>query len=47
MCPVDDDNDYLFDEDKPNDLNGNGVIEQMRKYVPGKGTTGSAGSIPG
>jgi hypothetical protein len=35
--PVDDDNDYLFDEDKPTDLNGNGVIEQMRKYVPGKG----------
>jgi hypothetical protein len=36
--PVDDDNDGLFDEDGPNDLNGNGVIEQMRKYVPGKGT---------
>jgi hypothetical protein len=36
--PVDDDNDYLFDEDGPEDLNGNGVIEQMRKYVPGKGT---------
>jgi len=35
--PVDDDNDYLFEEDKPTDLNGNGVVEQMRKYVPGKG----------
>jgi hypothetical protein len=35
--PVDDDNDYQFDEDKPTDLNGNGVIEQIRKYVPGKG----------
>jgi len=35
--PVDDDNDGLFDEDGPNDLNGNGVIEQMRLYVPGKG----------
>jgi hypothetical protein len=36
--PVDDDNDGLYDEDGPNDLNGNGVIEQIRKYVPGKGT---------
>ena len=36
--PVDDDNDGLFDEDGPNDLNGNGVIEQIRKFVPGKGT---------
>jgi hypothetical protein len=35
--PVDDDNDGLFDEDPPNDLNGNGVIEQIRKYVPGEG----------
>ena len=35
--PVDDDNDGLYDEDGPNDLNGNGVIEQIRKYVPGKG----------
>jgi hypothetical protein len=31
--PVDDDNDGLFDEDGPDDLNGNGVIEQIRKYV--------------
>jgi hypothetical protein len=37
--PVDDDNDGLFDEDGPDDLNGNGVIEQIRKYVGmGKGT---------
>ena len=36
--PVDNDNDGLYDEDGPNDLNGNGVIEQIRKYVPGKGT---------
>lgn len=35
--PVDDDNDGLIDEDGPNDLNGNGVIEQIRKYVPGQG----------
>ncbi|MFC1728875.1 M14 family metallopeptidase [candidate division KSB1 bacterium] len=36
--PVDDDNDGLYDEDPSNDLNGNGVIEQIRKYVPGGGT---------
>ncbi len=36
--PVDEDNDGLYDEDGPNDLNGNGVIEQIRKYVPGRGT---------
>ncbi|MDX1315436.1 MAG: M14 family metallopeptidase, partial [Eudoraea sp.] len=35
--PVDSDNDGLFDEDGPNDLNGNGVIEQIRVYTPGKG----------
>ncbi|MGA2531869.1 MAG: M14 family metallopeptidase [Candidatus Aminicenantales bacterium] len=35
--PVDDDGDRLVDEDKPDDLNGNGIIEQIRKYVPGKG----------
>src|SRR5450759_543057 len=35
--PVDDDNDYQFDEDGPEDLNGNGIIEQIRKYVPGQG----------
>ncbi len=36
--PVDSDGDGLFDEDGPNDLNGNGVIEQIRKYAPGEGT---------
>jgi len=36
--PVDDDNDGLYDEDGPEDLNGNGVVEQIRKYVPGRGT---------
>jgi len=35
--PVDEDNDGLFDEDGPNDLNGNGIIEGIRKYVPGQG----------
>jgi len=35
--PVDEDNDGLYDEDGPNDLNGNGIIEQIRKYVPGEG----------
>jgi hypothetical protein len=37
FVPVDDDNDGQFDEDPPNDMNGNGVIEQIRKYVPGEG----------
>ncbi|MEQ9401482.1 MAG: M14 family metallopeptidase [Longimicrobiales bacterium] len=36
--PVDSDGDGHFDEDGPDDLNGNGVIEQIRKYVPGEGT---------
>ena len=36
--PVDSDGDGLFDEDGANDLNGNGVIEQIRKYVPGQGS---------
>jgi hypothetical protein len=35
--PVDDDNDGVFDEDPPEDINGNGVIEQIRKRVPGEG----------
>ncbi len=35
--PLDDDNDYQADEDRPDDMNGNGVVEQMRKNVPGKG----------
>jgi hypothetical protein len=36
--PVDDDNDGVADEDGDDDLNGNGVIEQIRKHVPGEGT---------
>ncbi len=36
--PVDSDGDGLYDEDGPDDLNGNGVIEQIRKYTPGEGT---------
>jgi hypothetical protein len=35
--PVDDDNDGLYDEDPAEDMNGNGVIETIRKYVPGEG----------
>lgn len=35
--PVDDDGDGQFDEDGPDDLNGNNNIEQIRKYVPGEG----------
>jgi len=37
-APVDNDNDGVADEDDVDDLNGNGVIEQMRRYVPGQGT---------
>jgi hypothetical protein len=36
--PLDSDRDGLFDEDGPNDLDGDGHIVQMRKYVPGEGT---------
>jgi hypothetical protein len=36
--PVDDDNDGVYDDDGPDDLNKNGVIEQIRKHVPGRGT---------
>jgi hypothetical protein len=36
--PVDSDGDGVADEDGPDDLNGNGVIEQVRKHVPGQGT---------
>jgi hypothetical protein len=36
--PVDSDGDGLFDEDGDDDLNGNGIIEQIRKYTPGEGT---------
>jgi len=35
--PVDDDNDGVFDEDPPEDVNGNGIVEQIRKSVPGQG----------
>jgi len=35
--PVDDDNDGASDEDGDDDLNGNGVIEQIIKHVPGQG----------
>ena len=35
--PVDDDNDGLIDEDPPEDINSNGIIEQIRKLVPGEG----------
>jgi len=35
--PVDDDNDGLFDEDPPEDINGNGIVEQIRMFVPGRG----------
>ena len=36
--PLDRDLDGLFDEDPPDDLDGDGNIVQMRKYVPGEGT---------
>jgi hypothetical protein len=36
--PLDSDRDGRFDEDGPNDLDGDGHIVQMRKYVPGEGT---------
>jgi hypothetical protein len=35
--PTDTDNDGLVDSDDIIDLNGNGVIDQIRKYVPGQG----------
>jgi Zinc carboxypeptidase len=34
QAPVDSDGDGLFDEDPPNDLNGDGNITMMRKKVP-------------
>lgn len=37
LAPTDNDGDGLFDEDGPDDLDGDGEILQMRKYVPGKG----------
>jgi hypothetical protein len=36
--PLDSDGDGLLDEDPPDDLDGDGQITQMRKYVPGEGT---------
>ena len=36
--PWDDDRDGRADEDPANDLDGDGMITQMRKYVPGHGT---------
>lgn len=36
--PTDNDRDGLFDEDGPDDLDGDGNITMMRKYVPGEGT---------
>ena len=44
--PVDDDNDGVEDEDGDDDLNGNGVIEQIRKYVPGQGTHRKSAADP-
>ena len=35
-----------FDEDGPEDLNGNGVIEQIRKHVPGQGTHRKSAADP-
>lgn len=38
VLPTDNDDDGLFDEDPPDDLDGDGQITQMRKHVPGRGT---------
>lgn len=38
VSPIDNDRDGRFDEDPPDDLDGDGHIVQMRKYVPGEGT---------
>ncbi|MEM7518335.1 MAG: M14 family metallopeptidase, partial [Planctomycetota bacterium] len=37
-APTDNDRDGAFDEDGPNDMDGDGHIVQMRKFVPGEGT---------
>ena len=37
VMPIDDDRDGLFDEDSPDDLDGDGNIVMMRKRVPGEG----------
>jgi hypothetical protein len=44
--PVDDDGDRQVDEDRPDDLNGNGIIEQIRLYAPGKGNYRTSRSNP-
>jgi hypothetical protein len=36
--PTDDDGDGRYDEDGPDDLDGDGNIVQMRKHTPGEGT---------
>jgi hypothetical protein len=36
--PTDNDRDGRFDEDPPDDLDGDGHIVQMRKHLPGEGT---------
>jgi len=38
VLPVDNDRDGLFDEDPPDDLDGDGSIVQMRVHLPGQGT---------
>ena len=38
VAPIDSDRDGLFDEDPPNDLDGDGNIVQMRIHTPGEGT---------
>jgi hypothetical protein len=37
VLPLDDDRDGLYDEDPPNDLDGDGQLVAMRKYAPGEG----------
>jgi hypothetical protein len=44
--PVDSDNDGVADEDDVDDVNGNGVIEQMRRHLPGQGTHRISGLDP-
>jgi hypothetical protein len=38
VFPVDSDRDGMFDEDPSDDLDGDGTITRMRKYLPGEGT---------
>jgi hypothetical protein len=44
--PTDEDNDGLVDDDDVIDLNQNGVIDQMRKYVPGQGNYRKSATDP-